>query len=185
MNAETGAIRQRFEDSLAALEVGVSRTTPPEFEKTLAAVASEPAVGTPLPFSSVSLPGWVDADPTPATLEAATTGVTAAALGIADYGSVVIPSTPAGTEQVSLFPDRHVAVLADSDLVADMPAAIERLGPTLRDGGSAIVATGPSATADMGALVKGAHGPKTVHVVLLEEEQSQDQRSEREGDSDE
>ncbi len=70
---------------------------------------------------------------------------------------------------MSLFPDLHVPVLRESDLVADMPTAIERLGPQLREGHSAIVATGPSATADMGSLVKGAHGPKDVHVLLLEE----------------
>lgn len=168
MSVETGAIRERFEDSLADLEVALTRTSPSEFESTMREVVTGPAVGTPLPFEGVSLPEWIDAEPSPATLEAATTGVTAAALGIADYGSVILPSTSAGAEQVSLFPDRHVAVLREEDLVADMPTAIERLGPVLRDGNSAIIATGPSATADMGALVKGAHGPKAVHVVLLE-----------------
>ena len=99
----------------------------------------------------------------------ARTGVTAAALGVADYGSVVLRSDREGTEPVSLYVDRHVAVVRASDVVPDMPAAFERLGPLLRDGASAVLATGPSATADMGALVKGAHGPKTVHVVVLDE----------------
>ncbi|TKX83368.1 hypothetical protein EXE43_24625, partial [Halorubrum sp. SS5] len=35
-----------------------------------------------------------------------------------------------------------------------------------------VFATGPSATADMGGLVHGAHGPKEVHVVLLREDDS-------------
>ncbi|QFU83301.1 LUD domain-containing protein [Natronorubrum aibiense] len=170
MSAETGAVWQRFEASLADLDVPVTRTTPTAFESTLETIVSDPVVGTTLPFEGVSLPSWVDDEPTPATLEAATTSVTAATLGIADYGSVVLPSTPEGSEQVSLFPDLHVPVLREADLVADMPTAIERLGPQLRDGGSAIVATGPSATADMGALVRGAHGPKTVHVLVLESE---------------
>ncbi|SIS06610.1 LUD domain-containing protein [Natronorubrum thiooxidans] len=170
MSAEIGSIRNRFEASLADLDVPVTRTTPTAFESTLEEIVSDPVVGTSLPFEGVSLPEWVDDEPTPATLEAATTSVTAASLGIADYGSVVLPSTPDGSEQVSLFPDLHVPVLRAADLVADMPTAIERLGPQLRDGGSAIVATGPSATADMGALVKGAHGPKDVHVLVLETE---------------
>jgi L-lactate dehydrogenase complex protein LldG len=43
------------------------------------------------------------------------------------------------------------------------------LGPRCReDGTDVIVATGPSATADMGALVTGAHGPKAVHAVLVD-----------------
>lgn len=160
---------ERFETALDDLEVPVSHTTPAAFDETLGRVASDPVVGTPLPFEGVGLPAWVDDEPTPATLAAATTGVTAASLGVADYGSVVLPATPEGSEQVSLFPDRHVAVLRRADLVDSMGTAIDRLGPHLRDGGSAIVATGPSATADMGALVTGAHGPKEVHVVLLEE----------------
>lgn len=173
MSVESVASVERFESRLADLDVPVTRTEPNDgaFEDVLRTVVADPdaVVGTPFPFGSVSLPDWVDREPTPAVLESATTGVTAASLGIAEYGSVVLPSTPEGSEPVSLFPERHVAVLRKSDLVADMPTAIERLGPELREGGSAIIATGPSATADMGALVKGAHGPKAVHVVLLED----------------
>ncbi len=164
---EVSTARARFEASLTALDVAVTRTAPADFESTLREIVSEPVVGTALPFDDVSLPNWVDDAPTPATLESATTGITPACLGIADYGSVVLPSTPEGAEPVSLFSDLHVAVLRESDLVADMQTAIEHLAPRLRDGESAIVATGPSATADMGALVTGAHGPKDVHVVLL------------------
>ncbi|EMA41143.1 LutC/YkgG family protein [Halobiforma nitratireducens] len=176
MSVESPSPVERFEATLAALEVSITRIDPDdEFAQCLETVVTEhghdtdSVVGTPLPFSSASLPDWVDDEPTPETLETATTGVTAASLGIADYGSVVLPSTAEGSEPVSLFPELHVPVLRESDLVADMPTAIERLGPELRAGRSAIVATGPSATADMGALVTGAHGPKDVHVVLLED----------------
>jgi len=174
MDATPAPAVDRFRAALESLEVAVTQTTPGEFERTLRAVASEPAVGTRLPFPDVSLPEWVDDDPTPASLEAATTGVTAGSLGIADYGTVVLPARDDGSEQVSLFPDLHVAVLRRGDLVADMPTAVERLGPQLRSGASAILATGPSATADMGALVKGAHGPKDVHVIVLEDETTAD-----------
>ena len=61
------------------------------------------------------------------------------------------------------------AVLAASDIVPDMEDAFAVLGPIFRNEKTSLVlATGPSATADMGALVKGAHGPKRVHVVILE-----------------
>lgn len=166
MAVDAGSIA-RFEDSLADLEVAVTRTGPEGFERTLRNVVREPVVGTPLPFESISLPDWVDDAPTPASLRTAITGVTAASFAIADYGSVVLPATSEGAEQVSLFPELHVPVVRADDVVPDMPSAIERLGPELRDGESAVVATGPSATADMGELVRGAHGPKTVHVVLL------------------
>lgn len=157
----------RFQDELDELEVGWTRTTPAECESVLADQLAEPAVTTRLPFEGVSLPDEVTLDPTPADLDAARTGITAARLGIADYGSVVIEADAEGTEPVSLFPDVHVVVLRESDVVPGMAEAYDRLGPLLRDGGSAVLATGPSATADMGALVRGAHGPRDVHVVLL------------------
>ncbi|NUB93454.1 LUD domain-containing protein [Haloterrigena sp. SYSU A121-1] len=169
MTVDVQTTRERFEESLADLEVPVTRTEPTALESALEEIVREPVIGTPLEFEGVALPDWIDDAPTPATLEAATTSVTSASFGIADYGSVVLPARPDGSEQVSLFPELHVPILRESDLVPDMPTAIDRLGPVLRDGGSAILATGPSATADMGALVRGAHGPKAVHVVLLED----------------
>ncbi|WP_345779384.1 LUD domain-containing protein [Natrinema sp. SYSU A 869] len=150
MTADTVINRDRFEVSLADLDVPVTHSDSDGLESTLESIVSEPVIGTSLPFEEASLPDWIDDSPTPATLEAASTSVTAASLGIAEYGSVVLPAKPDGSEQVSLFPDLHVPILRESDLVSDMPTAINRLGPALRDGGSAIVATGPSATADMG-----------------------------------
>ena len=139
----------------------------------VAAAAGEPAVGAPLDVPGASLPDHVETDPTTADLRAAHTGVTGASLGIAEYGSVAIESDRAGTEPVSLFVDRHVVVLREDDLVPDMPDAFAWLGPRARDESVDVVfATGPSATADMGGLVHGAHGPKEVHVVLLETESS-------------
>ena len=128
--------------------------------------AGEPAVG--VEIDGVSLPDRIETDPTTAELRAAHTGITGASLGIAEYGSVAIEADTAGTEPVSLFVDRHVVVLRESDIVEDMPAAFAWLGPRTRDESVDVVfATGPSATADMGGLVYGAHGPKEVHVVLL------------------
>lgn len=165
-----------FEASLDELGVTWSRASAEEFETAVVEAVVEPAVGTPLPFEGVSLAGTdVTRDPTPAELDGAATGVTPADFGVAEYGSVVLRPDAAGTEPVSLYPERHVAVLAESDVLPDMSAAFERLEAALSpgggdaDGGDAIVATGPSATADMGALVTGAHGPKEVHVVLVED----------------
>lgn len=168
MSVETATIVDRFESSLAELDVPVSHTTPAEFDRAIREAIEEPAVGTQLPFEGFDLPEEVNTSPTPTSLRAATTGVTAAVFGIADYGSVAIRSTPEGAEPVSLFVDKHVAVLRRSDVLADMPTAIDRLGPSLRGGDSVVLATGPSATADMGALVRGAHGPEDVTVVLVD-----------------
>lgn len=159
-----------FCESLDRLEVGWTRTAAAEFSDVLMEAVEAPVVGAPLPFEGCSLEdAGIPADPTPGQLNAARTGVTAAQLGIANYGTVVLQSAPNATEAVSLFPERHVAVLRASDVVPDMKTAFQGLGSLLREeGASAILATGPSATADMGALVRGAHGPKHVHVIILE-----------------
>ncbi|MFC4451426.1 LUD domain-containing protein [Halorussus aquaticus] len=159
------------EASLRRMNVGRTRVEAESFEAALTSVVETPAVGSPLPFEGVSLADTeVELDPTPAQLRAAKTGVTAVELGVADYGSVVVRSSPGGDEPVSLFPETHVAVLRESDVVPDMPAAFERLESVFAAGGDdVVVATGPSATADMGELVYGAHGPKAVHVLLLED----------------
>jgi L-lactate dehydrogenase complex protein LldG len=157
-----------FEASLRRLDVDLTRTTPARLHDVLAEVATEPAVGARLPFPDASLPAWIRTDPSPAALEAAETGVSPARLAVADYGSVALPATTDGAEPVSLFPPLHVPVVRAADVVPGMPDAFAELGPELRDGrGSVVLATGPSATADMGALVHGAHGPREVHVVLL------------------
>lgn len=173
-----------FERSLRDLEVDCRRVTPSTFDDALEDALVEPAVGARLPFDheGVSLPESVTLDPTPAELDRALTGVTAAALGIAEYGTLVLRSTPDGSEPVSLFPDYHVAIVAAEDVVLDMDEAFDRMAETIAaDRGSAILATGPSATADMGSLVTGAHGPKHVRVLVLEEDESETESRSEDG----
>lgn len=157
-----------FESSLDALELTWSRTPHAEFEDALADVVVEPAVGAPFPFDEPSLPRFVESTPSPSQLKTASTGVTAVGVAVAAYGSIVIQSRPAGDEPVSLYPEQHVAVLRASDLVADLTDALGWLGEEFDAGReSAVLATGPSATADMGDLVRGVHGPREVHVVIV------------------
>lgn len=159
-----------FADSLDGMST-VHRTTAAAFSETLTDAIEAPAVGAPLPFEDVSLDGTdVVIDPDPATLEDARTGVTAACLGIATYGTVTVQSSAATEELVSLYTPRHVAVLAASDIVPDMPAAFDRLDDEFAAGADTqILATGPSSTADMGGLIRGVHGPHETHVIVLED----------------
>lgn len=159
----------QFADALDRHNGTLVRTTPGSFADDLADVVTEPAVGAPLP-DPLSYEGTaVETDPSVAEIEGATTGVTPGRLGIASYGSVVIESTDEATEPISLYCDHHVSVLMAEDLLPDMPEAIDRLGDAVReDRSDNIIATGPSATADMGGLVYGAHGPRAVTVLLVE-----------------
>ncbi|KOX91394.1 hypothetical protein AMS69_19095 [Haloarcula rubripromontorii] len=167
--------RASFEGSLEALGVSVSSTPEAELAAAVTEAVTEPAVGIALnesiggeAFSLAETP--VTVDPTPVALREATTGVTGAELGVGDYGSLVLTMTEQASELVSLFVERHVAILYEEDIRPDMDAAVAELDERFTEtNGSAIIATGPSATADMGALVKGAHGPKEVHVIIVEE----------------
>lgn len=167
----TEALVADFGAALKGLDVTWSRTPSEGFEAAVAEAIVPPAVGAPLPFELVSLDGTdVVIRPTPTQLTEAATGVTAAGLGIAEYGTVMIQSRPGGDEPVSLYPQRHVVVLRRSDLVAGVPEAIEWLGDEFTDDrDNVIFATGASATADMGELVTGVHGPGEVHVILIED----------------
>lgn len=128
------------------------------------------AVGIPVEEWKRPLAEAVNWDPTPADLDDARTGVTKAKFAIGDYGSLVLPSSPPANELVSLYVDRHVAVLQTSEILPNMDAAFDRLNQNIADTyNDAIIATGPSATADMGALVKGAHGPSEVRAILVED----------------
>lgn len=158
-----------FTDSLDAIGVSQTRTQTADFQEKLTEAVTEPAVGTPLPFEGITLEDTtVTVPPTPGELQAATTGVTPASGGIAAYGSVVVESRPAGDELVALYPERHVVVLRESDLVAGVDDTTDRLREQFTAGrDSAVLATGVSATADMGATIEGVHGPRDVHVLVL------------------
>lgn len=157
-----------FKQAAEGYNVDVQRVQPAAVGETIGSLLSAPAVGTPLEIPDASLPESVTTEPTTAELEAAETGVTTASLAIADYGSVVLRATDEGSEPISLFNELHIVVLRESAIVPDMSTAFEWLGDELRESrDSAVLATGPSATADMGALVQGAHGPKKVAVIVV------------------
>lgn len=159
-----------FEDSLADLDVASSRTTSDEFASAIADICEAPVVGAPLPFDEVALPDDIVTAPTPEELQNAASGVTAVGAGIADYGTVIVQSRPGGDEPVSLYPPLHVGVLRESDLLPDMSAAMSWLGGEFAAGrDSAVLTSGPSATGDMGALVRRVHGPLDVHVLVIKD----------------
>jgi L-lactate dehydrogenase complex protein LldG len=172
----TDIVSQFTESALDTVDSCI-RIGPTDFEETLADLVVDPAVGAPLTSETVSLADTsVDTDPSLDALEAAATGVTQAGVGVANYGTITVESRPGGDEVVSLYPRRHVVVLEAADIVPDLTAAFERFETSIRDardsgaaGASRVLATGPSATADMGALVEGVHGPSEVHVVILED----------------
>lgn len=165
---EPETIQEQFTAEVRRYNVEVTEVSTSEATAAIEEAIEPPATGTALPWDGIELPDSVETEPTSADLDTATTGVTAAELAVAEYGSILLRTDEQGSEPVSLFNDLHVAVLHAEDIVPDMTAAFEHVGKRAReDRSSAILATGPSATADMGALVQGAHGPKEVELILI------------------
>ncbi|MFB6081597.1 MAG: LUD domain-containing protein [Halanaeroarchaeum sp.] len=160
-----------FAEQVRAHDATVVRATPAEAPEVLDDHLEPPVVGTPLEPVDLSLADLetdVETDPSTEELFAAATGLTPAVAGIADYGSVVLQGTEDGEEPMSLYPETNVVVVAESDITQGMADAIGTIAEEIRAGlRSHVVATGPSATADMGELVLGAHGPKAVTVVVV------------------
>ena len=96
-------------------------------------------------------------------------GLTCAAAGVADTGSLVLQPGPGEPRTLSLVPPLHVAVLCASDLYASLPAAIAAQDlATTGMPTNLVLVTGPSKTADIQqVLAFGAHGPKALVIVLV------------------
>jgi L-lactate dehydrogenase complex protein LldG len=138
-----------------------------EFADVLDDLLEEPAVGVELPFD-VPLPESVNAEPTAREIRDSVTGVTPARVGVASYGNVTVESTSVN-ELVALYADAQVAVLRESDIVADMDAAFDEMDAEMAEKRkSQVLVSGPSATGDMGTLVQGVHGPEDLDIVVLE-----------------
>jgi hypothetical protein len=99
-------------------------------------------------------------------------GITSAAYGIADTGTIVVCSGEAGGRAESLLPPVHVALLKATDLVPGLPDLFAALNRDRRFGQSSAVTfiTGPSRTADIElTLTIGVHGPRQLFIVLVKD----------------
>lgn len=96
--------------------------------------------------------------------------VTLAIAGVAETGSVVFRSDPDNPTTLNFLPDTHVIVLRTSDIVAHMEDVWARLRAGGPDWSRAVnIVSGPSRTADVGGIiVRPAHGPKDVHLILVD-----------------
>ncbi|WP_433347628.1 LutC/YkgG family protein [Micromonospora sp. CA-111912] len=91
--------------------------------------------------------------------------VTAAAVAVAETGTVVLDADPdQGRRIISLLPDVHVCVLRADQVVAGVPDALARVAPHR----PLTWISGPSATSDIELnRVEGVHGPRQLHVVII------------------
>lgn len=103
-----------------------------------------------------------------ATLFGASASITGVWAAVAETGSVLCTSGARTARGTSLVPPVHVALVAASQIVADLFDVFEQLVAAGQLPANVNFITGPSKTADIeGVLITGVHGPGQVHLVLL------------------
>ena len=96
-------------------------------------------------------------------------GITDCFAGIARTGSICVSISKSLASSVSLYTQEHIAILDSKSIV---PRPRDVFSPDHLEGKGLdrnfVFITGTSATADMGPLVRGVHGPGTLHIIILE-----------------
>lgn len=98
------------------------------------------------------------------------TSVTPVLAGVAETGTLVLQSSAETPSTLHFLPDTHIVVMKTSEVVGTYEGALDLL--KAKNGGkmprTVNFVTGPSRSADIGKiLLMGAHGPKRLHVVLV------------------
>ena len=119
-------------------------------------------------FSEFASDPRVKSDPTAEELVHSAAGVTEAFAAVASTGCVCVDVSYQRTGMVSLLAPLQIAVVAAETIV---PQPRDLFRADMLDGKGLtrdfVFVTGPSATADMGPLVRGVHGPHKLHIIVL------------------
>jgi L-lactate dehydrogenase complex protein LldG len=118
-----------------------------------------------LPFSSLEedIPGMKVA-------------ITSCEFLIARLGSIMVSSK--NGRRFNIFPETHVVVASTNQLTADLPDALEAIQSKYEGRLPSLitVVSGASRTADIEkTLVKGAHGPREIYLILVESPETNDE----------
>ena len=104
-----------------------------------------------------------------------TVSVTQAFAAIAETGTLMLPSAPVRPTTLNLLADTTIVLLRASNLVGAYEEAWDKLRAEM--GGmprNVMLVTGPSRSADIEQTLElGAHGPRRLHVVLVEDQDGQ------------
>jgi len=109
----------------------------------------------------------------PDGIDRADIGISFALAGAAQTGSLLLDLADPAERSATALPQIHAVFLKASTIVSDLYGLHDILARTLSSSGSSYlsVITGPSRTADIErVLTIGVHGPKELHVLILEGE---------------
>jgi L-lactate dehydrogenase complex protein LldG len=94
-------------------------------------------------------------------------GVSRALYGVAETGSVVFAAAPEEPRSASLFPEVHLTLLESDRILPGLDELFSAVGDALPS--SLALVSGPSRSADIELILAlGVHGPREVHVAILD-----------------
>jgi len=100
-------------------------------------------------------------------------GVTGVDAALAATGSFIVSSGAGKFRTTSLLPDIHIALVDSKQLLPDLETWVaaqkEADFAAFNQSSNTVIISGPSKTADIAQeLIKGAHGPRRVHIILID-----------------
>ena len=154
-----------FAERVADYKADVVRCSPAEVEVRIAEALAGARTVVPPELGWHVPDAVVDTGLTAQELDGIEAVVTAAAVGVAETGTVVLDHGPGqGRRALSLVPDLHVLVVLADQVVSGVPEAVARLDPAR----PTTWISGPSATSDIELnRVEGVHGPRRLVVLLV------------------
>lgn len=104
--------------------------------------------------------------------------ITAAAVGVAETGTLVLSSGPDRAVLNAFLAEAHIVILRSGDVVGSYEESWARLGGAGADEDwpprTVTWITGPSRTADIEqTLMVGVHGPRHVHVIVVGDDEEE------------
>lgn len=176
---DTAVLRDRFIAEAEALSAQIYRpaSEAAALEAVLGSVGDARRV-LAWAFDQIPLPGLAQALDAAGIAVAAlddsdvTVGISGADAALAATGSLVLSSGSGRYRATTLLPTIHIAVIRESQIVANFEAWVARQRAAgldaLRASSNVVVVSGASRTADIALeLILGMHGPAELHIVLL------------------
>jgi L-lactate dehydrogenase complex protein LldG len=106
-------------------------------------------------------------------LESCDVGLTACEVLVAQTGGILVSVESSGGRALSVLPPHHVVIARTSQMVPDLTASFQHVKNKYGNNFPSFMSfiTGPSRTGDIERiLVLGAHGPKRLSVLLVDQE---------------
>lgn len=101
-------------------------------------------------------------------------GLSHAAHGVAETGSLIMTSGPENPTTLNFLPENHIVIINSNDIAGDYETVHAQIREKYGKGRmprTVNMITGPSRSADIEQkLLLGAHGPRSLHIIVIDDQ---------------